>query len=364
MNSNNMQEKINMYNNFRQCWSLARMQNLTLEEYTNSNDDSFIYDVEFGTRELGSIRGMNAFIFGIYKRQDLTKQGTSKQYVYGKEYAWLNKFGTNEQEVFENVKKAVIDVIINTQNGNYSAIDNNPLNSMYKWKLAYLYQNKEDIYITPVFTRAALELYAKKVGEYEDNMNMSEFYHIIKTQEKYQNLTDAMYIAEIIWDEYSNFNLAIEKELIKNDPTLSENKRRNATSCIELVEYEMKVHVQRRNLHNQLEKSFNNFLKNKVNAQKIVQDDNYIDFHFELNNQRYICELKPSDNQKEISYAIQSAIGQVLRYSYNRNYDVKVIVFQKEPNEENLRFLEYLKNKHGIYYLYEAQFAIFKGNCL
>lgn len=46
-----------------------------------------------------------------------------------------------------------------------------------------------------------------------------------------------MYIAEIIWDEYSNFNLAIEKELIKNDPTLSENKRRNATSCIELVEY-------------------------------------------------------------------------------------------------------------------------------
>ena len=73
-----------------------------------------------------------------------------------------------------------------------------------------------------------------------------------------------------------------KKELIKNDPTLSENKRRNATSCIELVEYEMKVHVQRRNLHNQLEKSFNNFLKNKVNAQKIVQDDNYIDFHFEL----------------------------------------------------------------------------------
>jgi len=363
MDSNNIQEKLKMYDDFRQSWSLDRMQNLRLEEYTNSNDDSFIYDVEFGTQELGSIKGRNAFIFGIYKRQDLTKQGDVKQYVYGEEYAWLNKFGTNEQEVFSKVKEAVVDVIINAQNGNYSAIDDNHLDSMYKWKIAYLYQNKEDISITPVFTRAALELYARKVGEYKKNLEMSELYDIIKNSEKYQSLEDAICVAENLWDEYINFNLSTEKALIKNDSTLSNTKRRNATSRIELIEYEMRAHVKRRNLHNKLENSFKNFLDKGINANNIVQDDNYIDFQFEYNNKKYICELKPSENQKEINYAIQCAIGQILKYSYDKVFDTKVIVFQKEPRGENLKFLDYLKNEHNIFYLYEVEYGVFTGNC-
>ncbi len=364
MDSNYMQEKIKMYDDFRLSWSLDRIQDLTLEEYTNSNDNSFIYDIEFGTRELGSIKGRNAFIFGIYKRQDLTKQGSVKQYVYGKEYAWLKKFGANEQVAFDRVKHAVIDVIINAQNGNYFAIDDNPLDSMYKWKIAYLYQNKDDISITPVFTRAALELYAKKVGEYEDNMSMSELYFIIKNHEKFKSIKEAIYVADNLWEEYSNFNLNIEKAIIENDTTLSENKKRNATSNIDLIEYEMRVHVQRRNLHNKLEKSFNEYLSSVLLIQNIVQDENYIDFQFEYKNQKYICELKPSDNQKEISYAIQSAIGQILRYAYNKPFDIKVIVFQNEPKDENLSFLEYLKDKHSIYYLYEIKHGISTGNCL
>lgn len=364
MDSNEMREKLNMYNNFRKVWSLNRVQNLTLEEYTNSNDNSFIYDVEFGTRELGSIKGRSAFIFGIYKREDLTKQGNYKQYLYGKEYGWLSKFGNNEQEAFNNVKNAVIEVIINAQNGNYSAIDANPLDSMYKWKIAYLYQNKDDISITPVFTRAALELYAKKIGEYEDNIPMSNLYLMIKSNENYQNLSDAIKVGKIIWDKYSDFGFKIARDIINNNPTLSENKRRNATQKIELVEYEIKVLVQRHNLHNKLEKSFNKYLKNIAQVQNIVQDENYIDFHFDFNNQKCICELKPSSNQKEINYAIQNAVGQILRYSYNRDFDIKIIVFQNEPNNENLKFLDYLKNKHNIYYLYEVKNALFKGNCL
>lgn len=235
---------------------------------------------------------------------------------------------------------------------------------MYKWKIAYLYQNKNDLSIIPVFTRAALELYAKKVGKYEDNMTMSELYLTIKNNEMFKDLGDVIRVADILWQEFSSFNIEIEKEIIKNDHTLSENKRKNATTDIELTEYEMKVHVQRCNLHNKLEISFNEYLKEVANAQNIVQDDNYIDFHFELKGQKYICELKPSEDQRDISYAIQSAIGQVLRYSYNKNFDIKVIVFQKEPNEENLKFLEYLKNEHNIYYLYEIKHALFKGNCL
>ena len=40
MDLDEMQEKLKMYDNFRKMWSLDHIKNLTLEEYTNSNDNS------------------------------------------------------------------------------------------------------------------------------------------------------------------------------------------------------------------------------------------------------------------------------------------------------------------------------------
>ena len=358
-----IQEKLNMYQNFRQQWSLSRVQNLSLEEYTNSDNNSFIYDIEYETKALGSIKGRNAFIFGIFKRQDLSEKKSPERYNYGKEYAWLGKFGSNETEAFENVKNAVINVIENTQNGNYLKIDNNPLDSMYKWKIAYLYQNPDDISITPVFTKEALELYVKKIGKYQKNMSMSELYLAIKENEKYKTLEDAMHTAENIWEEYSKFNMDTTREIINYASWLSKAKKRNATPDAELIAYEIKAHkIFRRNLHNKLEKSFRKFLEKKVKAQRIIQDEDCIDFQFILNNKKYICELKPSENQKDIKYAVQSAIGQILGYSFNRNYDYKIIIFQGVPDKNQLRFLDYLKNEHNIYFLYEVSNGEFKGN--
>lgn len=106
----------------------------------------------------------------------------------------------------------------------------------------------------------------------------------------------------------------------------------------------MRTHkIQRRNSHNKLEQSFRKYLEDVKKAQNIIQDDNYIDFQFEFNNQKYICELKPSDNQKDIMYAVQSATGQILRYSFDKAFDFNVIVFQGKPNKENLQFLDFLK---------------------
>lgn len=67
---------------------------------------------------------------------------------------------------------------------------------------------------------------------------------------------------------------------------------------------------------------------------------------------------------KDILYVIQSAIGQIIKYSFEKEFDYKVIVFQGKPNRENTKFLEYLKAEYNIYYLYEVKEALFKGNCL
>lgn len=364
MTSKIMQEKLTMYDEFRnKYWPVSNVANISLDEYTNLKGDSFTYDVETWTRKLGSIKGRSSFIFGIYERQDLSKKQNIRQYMYGKKYAWDKKFGSNEQEAFEKVREAVNNVIINVQNGNLGAIDDNPLDSMFKWKLAFLYQNEKDVSITPVYTYSVLKWFVNGIGKYRKDMQMSELYLAIKNNEKFSDISQSIEFAVNLWEEYTDFNLSVEKNLIKYNKNLSKEQKRNATSSIELIEYEMRTHkIQRRNSHNKLEQSFRKYLEDVKKAQNIIQDDNYIDFQFEFNNQKYICELKPSDNQKDIMYAVQSATGQILRYSFDKAFDFNVIVFQGKPNKENLQFLDFLKKEHNIFYLYEDSYGIYKGN--
>lgn len=357
-------DKALMFDEFVNEWSLERIKDLKIEEYTNLNKDSFTYGIETQMRSLGSINGISSFIFGIYKRYDTSYKESKNQYIYTKEYAWYKRYGNNANDVFEKVKKNLIKVIENAQKSNLLAIEEIDLPRIYKWKVAFHYQNKNNICITPVFTEGALKSYALNKGIYKNGMSMAELYLAIKNNEQYKNLESAITVAEKIWDDFKNMNLAHERDIIENSD-LSESERTNATSSLDYIEYEIKAHkIIRRNPHNHLESSFYQFLSNIINAKKIQQNISYIDFCFELNDKKYICELKPSENQREISYALQGAIGQILRYSLNRNFDYKIIVFQGKPKDENLQFLEYLKEYHNIYYLYEEKIGIFKGNIL
>ncbi len=361
-----MQEKLKMYDEFRnKYWTVEKVKNITLEEYTNLDKTSFTYDVETKSRNLGSIKGISSFIFGIYKRQNKDEKEDKRQYVYRDNYAWDKQFGSNEKEVFENVKHWVNEVIKHAQNSNFSAIDNIPLYSMYKWKIAFLYQNEKDVTITPIYTYDALRWFLQTIGSYKNGMTMSEMYIAIGRHKQFSTIEDALKFGVDSWNDYCHFDIEEEKLAIKNNRDLSSVQRKNATSNLELIEYYIKAYkIQRRNPHNHLEKSFRKFLEANKKIQNIIQNDDCIDFHFELDNKRYICELKPSNNQKEIKYAVQSAIGQILGYSYNKNYDLKVIVFQNKPDKKNLKFLEYLADEHNIHYLYEKSDAIFKGNIL
>lgn len=358
-------DKKQMYMAFRNNWTVDTLKNITLNEYTNLYRNSFTYDVETGTRYLGSIKGISSFIFGIYERQDKQKKKDIRQFVYRDKYAWDKQFGYNEQEVFTNVKHWVNEIIKISQSGNYAALEEIPIQSMYKWKIAFLYQNLDDVTITPVFTSDALKWYLQTKGIYKKGMKMSEMYKAIKDYEKISSLDDAFNIANIIWDDYKNFDIKYEQNAIKHNKDLSPEQKRNATSSIEAIEYDIKAHkILRHNPHNKLEKSFRTFLESKNNVNDIMQDKAYIDFQFIYNNKKYICELKPSDDQKDIMYAIQSATGQIIRYAMNTNHDYKVIVFQGKPDNENEKYLEYLKNEHKIYYLYEDEEGVFQGNIM
>ncbi len=157
----------------------------------------------------------------------------------------------------------------------------------------------------------------------------------------------------------------VQNELEDNHD-LNEKQRTNATSEIKGLRYVAKyIKYFCNNKHNPLEKSFKNFLLSSgVEEKNIKQNKHYIDFIFSHKDKKYICELKPSDNVKEIKYAIRSALGQIIEYNYDdkNEYDYKVIVFQKKPNKDYLKFLEHLETNYKIYYLTEIKKNNFIGN--
>ncbi len=170
-----------------------------------------------------------------------------------------------------------------------------------------------------------------------------------------------------------NLKDRIEDENEKSN--ISDDRKRNATAKADYIIYQRKeLLCTYKPKHFELEQSFQEFLENTLeeqNLNSIKKDINYIDYQFKNNNKHYICELKPSNkDQKSIKYSIRSALGQLLEYSYNQeqkskvNNICKIIVFQNQPSDKNLKFLKHLQERFEIYYLYEEHKGVFKGNIL
>lgn len=357
-----------LYDDFLLAWPIETVKNITIDKYTNLKRDSFTYDIESQMRELGSIKGGSSFKFGIYERENKTKNNNNRGRIYTDDYAWYAKYGNTKKEAFEKVKYYINEVIKYAQNSDLQAIDEKiDLGEVYKWKIAFHYQNQENISIVPVFTYNALKIYLENRGIDTHNKNMPDLYKAISQLCTISNIEKAISLSCEIWDEYiksSTFNPVEEKENIKTNSKLSKSEKTNATSDLDYIEYMVKAYTAiHKNKHKPLENSFEKFLKS-INIEEFKKDKTYIDFQFTLGKEQYICELKPSETQNEIKYAIRDAIGQILGYSYDKEFDYKIIIFQKKPNAENEEFLDYLKNNHNIYYLYEKSEGNFLGNIL
>ena len=78
-----------LWSEFLAAWPPQRVEQMTLEEYTNPDkDDAFIYWVEARLEDLGSIWGSSAFKFGIYYRANTEIKEGGRGRIYGEKYAW------------------------------------------------------------------------------------------------------------------------------------------------------------------------------------------------------------------------------------------------------------------------------------
>lgn len=136
-----MENLSNLKTEFLEQWSISRLENMSLEEYTNHDNTSFCYWVDKKTDQLGTIKGGSPYKFGIYKQSEKSSTITQDNRIADKEFAWFKKYGNTKEKAFETVKGLIIKIVKAVSNNQLSEIDSIDLGESYKWKIAFLYSD-------------------------------------------------------------------------------------------------------------------------------------------------------------------------------------------------------------------------------
>ena len=171
-----IEEQLKLYKDFQTEFPIAKIRNLTLKEYNNTErKNAFCYWIETRLRKLGSIQGSTSYKFGIYEYNDDPRENNG--YLYDENYAWLSKYGKSSDEAYKKVHSNIINIIEAAQNGNLDEIEKIDISSMFKWKIVFLYSN---LSLINIFSKEALVYLANKYGlESADKAPRCELYQFL-----------------------------------------------------------------------------------------------------------------------------------------------------------------------------------------
>ncbi|WP_240009719.1 McrB family protein [Marinomonas algicola] len=132
-----------VWRSFLKTWPESRVLKMTLEEYVSTGDkETFTYWLETKTRCLGSIKGGSSEKFGIYKRADGNSLNNRAGFYNDPIYTWNLKYGPDSKSAFKSVKNNIISVIDAIKKGDLSSIEEIDLAPTLKWKIAFIYQDR------------------------------------------------------------------------------------------------------------------------------------------------------------------------------------------------------------------------------
>lgn len=198
-----------LFEEFQKTWTLEKVKNMTLEEYTSvkgdGERDDFTYWIENQLDILGSVWGGSAFKFGIYKRDRIEDKEQGKGRVYDKHYAWLEKYGKTQQEAFQKVKSLIMQVIECSRKNELAKIDKIDLGHAYKWKIAFHYQNPDNMKMFCIFKQDTLRRIADKELN-NGNLPTSQIYTQLMSGKKYTLEASIQERSEPLWKKYGNEN--------------------------------------------------------------------------------------------------------------------------------------------------------------
>jgi 5-methylcytosine-specific restriction protein B len=158
-----------LWDEFLQRWPLEQLAAMTLETYNQAGaDDSFCRWLEKHTESLGSIWGGSSLKFGIYSRANSKKDPSSQNGVTSNErYAWYTRYGQSEEEAFTRVRGLIVSAALSAREGRLDDIEAIDLWPIVKRKIAFLYQDRQQPTVLPIYLRkylaAAIEPPAPKL---------------------------------------------------------------------------------------------------------------------------------------------------------------------------------------------------------
>jgi 5-methylcytosine-specific restriction endonuclease McrBC GTP-binding regulatory subunit McrB len=147
------EDRFTLWKEFIDRWPIEKLQSLTLEEYSSlGSKDSFCYWLESRTEKLGSIWGGSSYKFGVFEFNQNRKNG-QQEFAAGKDdkHAWGKKYGNSAEEAFQTIKSRILSIAESACAGKLSDIDSIDLGHATKWKLAFLYQPKENLQLVPIY---------------------------------------------------------------------------------------------------------------------------------------------------------------------------------------------------------------------
>lgn len=151
-------EQQSNWDDFLGKWPVSRLKKMTLEEYNQvGNKDSFTYWLEQATRPIADIRGGDASKFGIFHRRNTEDKENSRGRIYDGEYCWFEKFGETKEQAFQNIKNNILAIVDAIKQHNLNAIEEIIISDMFKWKIAFLYQDRDNLLIIPIFWKVMLD---------------------------------------------------------------------------------------------------------------------------------------------------------------------------------------------------------------
>ena len=197
----------NLFLEFQNVWSLEKVKNMTLEDYTsilkdNQNRNDFTFWIESKLDNLGSIWGGSSFKFGVYKRNSNEDKGSNNSYSYNDDYGWYTKYGEDIQTAFKTVKENIIKVIEYSMQNDLKSIEEIDLGNAFKWKIAFHYQNVDDIKIVNIFATKVLEkIYLEKFKK--KKLKIYEIHKNLLSDKKYTIEELIQNISVPTWNKYT-----------------------------------------------------------------------------------------------------------------------------------------------------------------
>lgn len=158
-----------LWDEFLQRWPLESLAKMSLDDYTRAGDtDCFTYWVETKARPLGSIQGNTALKFSIYAQsaKAVGQRESRRGVIFADGYGWRDFWGKTKKEAFSRVRQAIVDLARAARSGQLELVESSQLSPMYKWKLAFLYQDRQLIRLLPIYSTDMLRVLADdELGE-------------------------------------------------------------------------------------------------------------------------------------------------------------------------------------------------------